>query len=527
MKRDRLKRLNHQHTLVGIVLGWLLYLVNFSGTVSVLVDEIKLWEDPALRSAGFANAPLDPIFQQLAADASASEVDIYLPRDGSGVYQVYTTHGFGDEQRHTKSYYNSASSEHVDARGGEGVAQWVEYLHRYLLIMPKDLGRALVGLTGIFMLLLILNGIVIHQRIDRDLYKVRWHRSFHVKWKDLHNATGLWTLPFGIVIAFSGVIVGTVILFALTIAVPVTKGNINEFEEMVEYDAPVPPAYFGAANTLVNADEALRRVEETTGLIPRGLLMNRGNDGGIHLKVLAESTTELVYDAPIWVHPANGEVLNHYNAGVIGSFHDAFATRIFVAMEKLHYAHFGGLAVKLIYLISGLAISLCVVTGMLIYFEKRLRGPSGSLSEKSYHWLSLINAGMLAGLPLAYIVIFFVDRLLVSMPDGRYTIVGATFFGAWAAAVSYCCLVGQARKGARHLMCLTGVLCVALPAFDLVTAPSGFGAAAILAVNLFVFTCGLCVLAYLMASPADVLHARQRGRKTREILGSSRPETSS
>ncbi|MEO1188939.1 MAG: PepSY-associated TM helix domain-containing protein, partial [Pseudomonadota bacterium] len=49
MNRDRLKRLYHLHSLIGIAFGWLVFVVVFSGIPALFYEEMKTWEDPANR----------------------------------------------------------------------------------------------------------------------------------------------------------------------------------------------------------------------------------------------------------------------------------------------------------------------------------------------------------------------------------------------------------------------------------------------------------------------------------------------
>ncbi|MEM9621424.1 MAG: PepSY-associated TM helix domain-containing protein [Pseudomonadota bacterium] len=506
---------------MGALLGWLLYVVNFSGSVAMFVEEIKVWEDPIQRATAAQVVPLQPIIDALVREVNGplEFIEVTRPSPGNALYQLRARYTHAEESHTLNRYYSIDTGIQEEPRAGDGVALWLKNFHRYLAIEPKSLGRALVGLTGVYMLALILTGVVVHRRILRDLLKVRWSRSLSVKWKDLHNATGLWTLPFAVVIAFSGIMVGAIVLFGGVAALSLSASNPENLEKLENLlaDHRVDKSLHGPM-PMVSADVAMANVAKMDGFAPLGVSIQRYGDRNAAYAVLASSRLDLAYLAPVPIDAVSGEPVVGGYTPIVEGLPDSVATRIFSAMTPLHYGLYGNTTLKLLYYFLGLAVSICVVVGMLLYFEKRLDGPTGHFSHRTYHWLAVINAGILAGLPLATVLIFYLDRLLFNVGDTRYAIVGIGFFAAWVACTVYCLWLQNARQGARHIMLLTVVLGLTLPVFDLATVGSGSANPAVMVIHGVILSSAAGLLLYLRSSPSDPKTAMVTGRPGTDTL---------
>ncbi|MEM1261972.1 MAG: PepSY-associated TM helix domain-containing protein [Pseudomonadota bacterium] len=489
---------------MGVVLGWLLYLVNFSGSVAIFVDELYVWEEPASRLAINQPIGLQQIIDSFVEETKEPihSLQVWQPSPGSRYVELSAR--FGEESDLTfETYsYDAESGAPVTRREGDGVALWLKQLHRYLAIEPKIIGRILVGLTGVYMLVLILSGIVTHQKIARDLFKIRWRRATRTKMRDLHNATGLWTLPFALVIAFTGIMVGAPPLMAVVAGLPMTGGDIEQLETVL---APSNgPTDWGKATTLVSADKAMQIVADTTDFSPVGVHIERYGHQNAAYSVLADSSKEMLYVSYVPVDALTGTVDQEAYGRLIDGLPVSVAARIFFASSPLHYGLYGPLILKVLYYVLGIVVSLCIAYGMLIYFERRLNGSVGHLSQRTYEHLSLVNSGLLGGLPLATLLVFYMDRLLMTAGDSRYLALAMCFVFAWLGCVIFAFIDRNARRVGRRLLAATAAVAIFLPMFDLLTAGSGFLNTAVLVIHSVVVCSGLCVVWYLTASHAEL-----------------------
>lgn len=479
MERDRLKRLNGQHTLLGIVLGWVLYVVNVSGTFSVIVDELQVWEDPALRAHRPGTVSAQTAVQ-LAVQNRSLPIDamtVELPRAGRGIYRVTMSSQRTPETESTSSvttHISAVDGSEVVPRRGAGVAIWAKNLHRYLLIEPRIAGRVLVGLTGVFMLVLIVNGVLIHQRIRKDLFKMRWTQSVRLKWRDLHNATGLWTLPFSLTITFSGVLLGAVVLFVLLMSALATGGDYEVFMQKAQTRGPEiyhPPS--GPSATVADLDHAIAVATSLTHGEPFAVRILNFQRPDMAYRVALRPSI-LVIAQEVVIDASTSKAMISTDQDQLGGFSKTAALRVFSAMEPLHYGTFGGLWLKAIYLLSGVALSVCIVSGLLIYFERRVKGAVGRYSRDTYLVLGRANAGILTGLPLALGTVFYADLCFQGDGASRWTAINVGFFASWAMSVAYCVVYRNTRRAARQVMAVTAALFFLIPGIAFLKESEGF-----------------------------------------------------
>ena len=229
MNRDRHKRFYGVHSWSGIVLGLLIYVVAFSGTVAMFADEIKTWEDPALRLPlveGMGN--LDSQFAAFREELSQiGETELLIldyPHDPAPYFRAYGhVHVDGQPDQDIEQKWHPVTGEKLLVREA-GLSEWVLDFHRNFML-PRTLGRALVGVVGMVLMLSSLTGVLIHGKIIKEFFTLRLQRSQRLKWQDSHKVIGIISLPFSSMMAFTGAFLGVIAILAPIIAVLAFKGD--------------------------------------------------------------------------------------------------------------------------------------------------------------------------------------------------------------------------------------------------------------------------------------------------------------
>jgi hypothetical protein len=126
-------------------------------------------------------------------------------------------------------------------------------------------------------------------------------------------------------------------------------------------------------------------------------------------------------------------------------------------MEQLHFADFGGLALKILFFLLALASCGVILTGNLTWLEVR-RGQDRWINRI----LARLTAGVATGLLPAFAMLFLADR----WPPGgvamdRWT--DLAFFGTWALAAAYALVRSNVARTHRHLLVTGGLLCLLVP----------------------------------------------------------------
>jgi uncharacterized iron-regulated membrane protein len=320
----------------------------------------------------------------------------------------------------------------------------------------RTVGRSLVGVVGVVLLLSILTGVVAHTKIREEAFSLRLRRSVRLKWQDAHKAVGLWSLPFAVMIAFTGAFLGIVALLAPIVAAIAFKGDVERLERAVFGEAPERT---GIAAEMISLERigALRPPE--SGRAPeRVILTHRGDEAAV-FDVFFLADTELARYDTISVDGVTGE------AGAGGQFGGEVTPdqRVTGAMSPLHYGNYGGVPLKLLYLALGLG--LCVVTalGLMMWVERRKNGRAGRRSQAFYERLSAINTGVVMGLPVATLALFVHDKLYAGAEGARLAWTGTAYFAVWITSLAYALLRRNDYAATRELMMLAASLALLAP----------------------------------------------------------------
>jgi hypothetical protein len=130
--------------------------------------------------------------------------------------------------------------------------------------------------------------------------------------------------------------------------------------------------------------------------------------------------------------------------------------RLYSALMPLHFADYGGAALKFAYLVLGLMACLMPVSGILLWLDRHRRAGSQGLSHALMQGLS---AGVMAGFPLAVACLFVAERLLhhwMAIPGNPVLLL----FSVWGGALAIS-MLGRGRSCmVSLLLLLTGVVCV-------------------------------------------------------------------
>ncbi|WP_163123373.1 PepSY-associated TM helix domain-containing protein [Acinetobacter portensis] len=199
------------HTWASLILGWLLYAIFLTGTLSFFQNEITVWMKPELHQS----VPQESQIQQTQVALNylqknhpdAGSWSIQLPNSRQNTTQI-TIREQGEDPRArrggTRIAIDSATGERLEARETRG-GSFLYRFHFELYGMPRIWTRWFIGIATMFMLVAIISGIITHKKIFKDFFTFRSGKGQR-SWLDAHNATAVFALPFHIMITFSGLL---------------------------------------------------------------------------------------------------------------------------------------------------------------------------------------------------------------------------------------------------------------------------------------------------------------------------------
>jgi len=291
------------------------------------------------------------------------------------------------------------------------------------------------------MLVGIVSGVVVHRKIFADFFTFRPGKGQR-SWLDAHNLLGVLTLPFQFMITYTGLIFFAVALMPVTISAHYDgPGGADRFvTELTDWQAP--PARSGTAAPLAPMGPMLAQAEQRWGA---GAVWT----AEVWLPGDARASVRL---APTAQGPLRSAEVMVFD-GVSGALRETrpAAPNASMALADgllgLHEGLFAGPLLRALYLLSGLAGTAMVATGLVLWTVKRrekLERRAGR-AHAGLRLMERVNVATVFGLPVAVAAHFWANRLLPAGLDGRAGWEAHVLFIAWGLTLLHAALRPPAR----------------------------------------------------------------------------------
>lgn len=350
----RVARSLHAHSVVGLALGALIYILAVTGTLSVFNHEFQRWEQPSA-----------PEMTEISPDAAAKAAISVFESEETPTTHLYINFPQPDLPRTIITTDTQAFFAAPDGTiAGKERFPWTQFLLdlHYYLHLPQILGLTVVGALGAFLLAMSMSGFLAHPRIFRDAFTVR-RGAGRVPLTDLHNRLSVWTAPFHISNALTGALLGLASILAFAIAADSFGGDTGKVFDPIFGSEPAPSEAAAALSDIAGPLEYMS--ENFPDLLTTYYILHDPGTAGQHVNIIAEHSDRLIF----------GEYYNFDTAGNytgnVGISDGTTSQQIVGAVYNVHFGNWGGLPVKLGYGVFGLALCFIVASGLRIYFVRR------------------------------------------------------------------------------------------------------------------------------------------------------------
>jgi uncharacterized iron-regulated membrane protein len=354
------------HIWIGIIFGAFLCITCLSGSVAVFRPELEAAFSPKVTSSE-VRADLDDAASRVLAlhpEAKLTRVLLPAPRRNTFVLQL---------ESDGKSTRRIVIDADTGAVAGELSLPWLDWIidlhHNMLSGRP---GRRVVGVVGIVLFTASLSGLflsLLRKPSWKSMITVRtgkpWRR-FHY---ELHRATGLWACAFLTLLSFTGI----------GLAYP------EALRLLAGQDAKAPrPKLSGKQSFRPLRDYLNISRAELPGAQITELRLPKSPKDPISVRFRVASDlgdsgrNELALGA-------SGQVIS-----VRRLADQPFAARLQSAFTPIHYGEVGGLLVKILWGLAGVAPTVLFITGLLFWWRKKPRRtvePNRSRQESSDEFL--------------------------------------------------------------------------------------------------------------------------------------------
>ncbi|WP_437879794.1 PepSY-associated TM helix domain-containing protein [Pseudomonas sp. LRF_L74] len=463
------------HTWGALWACWVLFVIFLTGTLGVFDEPITRWmkpEMPQAREAIASDAMDDGFDRPLMVRMGQAFLEKQAP------YGEFWAIGLpSDEDRAIRVFWEGEDevfhSERLDVETGEVLAKTLEretegghhFVHMHYEFHAGEAGIWLVGIFTIAMLVALVSGIVIHKRIFKDFFTFRPGKGQR-SWLDAHNAMSVLSLPFQLMIAYTGLATFYMIYMPAGIEAHYSSSEAY-FADLLTQPEHREQTGERAAMTaldqvLIKTEAQLQRpvsfvnVSHPGDVTATSMAFGRFIEKPGEYRLLGSGSGRASFDA------VTGE---QTDIQMPGELRGGETQSVQSVMANLHFAGFGGHAVRWLYFVCGMAGAAMMATGALLFMIKRRQRALNEFGERTaavYRVIEILNIGTIAGLSLASIGFLWANRLIPLGIENRPEWEIAAFFALWILTYVHASL-RPARKAWIEQLIATAALCLLLP----------------------------------------------------------------
>lgn len=499
------------HTWASLILGWLLYAIFLTGTLSFFQNEISIWMKPEFHQSVPQKTQIEQTrvalayLQQHHPDAGSWAIQLPNSRQNTTILNI---RGAGEDPRArrggTRLTIDSATGEVLQARETRG-GSFLYRFHFELYGLPRIWARWIVGIATLLMLVAIISGVITHKKIFKDFFTFRPGKGQR-SWLDAHNATAVFALPFHIMITFSGLLL---LLFTL---MPWGVSQIYENRGAFLQDQ---------RKSLIQDNSVQAESGDSDQRRPRSEGENRGERGDMSARgearrsrgdasparpapladlapILAAAekqwknnpvaTINIIQPntakAEIELRALNGVSVAYRNVypslafnGVTGELKPdqttlktpSVANGIYNVFTTLHEARGVDLALRWLLFMSGVVGTFMIATGLILWCVKRApQQQKQGYKSFGYRLVEVTNIAAIIGLPIACAAYFYANRFIPADMDMRLNWEIRSFFIIWLLTLVYA-MIRSNRQAWLELLLLATAAFALLPIVNFLT----------------------------------------------------------
>lgn len=344
------------HGYVGVAIGLLLVIIGLTGSSIVFHEEIDRALNPHLMQVVPQGKPvsidavLEPVLQ---ANPDSKLQSIQLPQPDA----TYLVRMKSSGDRSFEFYVNPYTAAILGSRQRERALMGFLYNLHYQLL-AGDVGSIVVGICGLFLILLGITGLVLWTGWKRLIagFKIRTHAPRPLINYDLHKVAGIVSVLFLLVLGFTGsfiiVLQQSPSLFMMLLGTP---PKTEQLSALKPNQPPIP-----LSQLLQTADAALPEGKTTF------ISFSGQQEQQVQVRKKLPQDTLPIGLSTVDLDRYSGKFLSMHKVE-----NPTIGTRLVLTITALHFGTFGGLPTRILYVFVGLTPAILFVTGLVLWQRRR------------------------------------------------------------------------------------------------------------------------------------------------------------
>lgn len=479
------------HTISGIIICAILYVIFFAGSFSFFKDEISAWQKNRSAYTHQATAnDYDFVLDSLHAAHNLMGRDLTFYIQDNDVQAYVNMSASQDTTVKRKAAAQPPREGRGRGRGrGNGDAAYFQYdfqrkqpasyaesydmgeflyrlhflaqLNQVPIRIGTPFGYLVAGIVSFLFLFALITGLLLHwDKIVSNFFTFRPWNKWKTVWTDMHTALGVIGFPFQLMYAVTGV----VLIINTVLILPFSKflydGDSQKLYTELGYNDGTTYEYrYQPLPGRIALNPYLKQVADRwpDSHVSRIYVKNYG-DESMHIAIEATPNfrSNFAGVGKIVFHPATQSIVHEKSP--VGSA--SYVDRVKALVYRLHFGDFGGYPVKVTFFVLGIMGCLVIISGILIWLVARDKKNIPAHKRKFNFWAANVFLAIcLTMLPVTALT-FIAIKL---HPAADQAFIYRVYFYSWLALSLVYVARRNLRVTNRETLLVGGLLALCIP----------------------------------------------------------------
>jgi uncharacterized iron-regulated membrane protein len=477
------------HTISGIIISAILFVIFFAGSYTLFKKDIAAWQSNTSFKAQEHkkldyNKLLDSLDQKYKlkgrdisfylqdktfdayVDVTATKDTTLAPKkkaepekkgkrgrrgDSDGAYFKYN-YAKGDSKTYEQSYDLGEFLYRL---------HFLAQVNQVPIRLGAPFGYLLAGLVSFVFLFALITGLLLHwDKIVSNFFVFRPWSKVKTVWTDAHTALGLIGFPFQLVYAITGVvlILNTVLLAPFAYMFYEGK-SVKLYSELDYADGRVFTYSYHGLDRKIDIQSYVNKTQQLwqDSYIQRVLIKNYGDTSmAVVIEGAASAKTNFSGRGRIIYQLKDDKIIYHHSPIANSTYVDKVKGLIY----HLHFGDYSGYALKIIYFILGIMGCVVIISGIMIWLVARDKKNVPDHKRKFNLWLANIFLAICLSMYPVTAATFIAVKVNIATD---MSFIYQFYFYSWLVLSVYYIVRKNINRTNRETLLLGSILSLAIP----------------------------------------------------------------
>lgn len=458
------------HTISGIIISAVLYVIFFAGSFAFFKNEISNWQKntpnnvAAKRSIDY-NRIIDSLSKKYSLYGREVSLTINPHSPQLRVF-IAASKDTTDKTKGGFFYLDTKTCTLAEYKANYDLGEFLYRLHFLAQVngiakLGFPLGYYIAGGVAFIFLFALITGVLVHwQKIVSNFYIFRPWEKLKTVWTDLHTALGVISFPFLFVFAVTGsyFLIGFPLFTKPTVAYQFEgkQDSLNTVLGFGEHDIKLAYSALGKKADINHfVDEAMKKWPNIR--INSVQAVNYGDSSmQVHIGGAAPTTRKFVSEGELVYEVASGKELEHKDPMAPTTYAQVADN----ALYSLHFGNYGGYATKILYFLLGISGCVIIISGVLIWLVARKKNNIPERKRKFNQGLATVYMAICIGMFPVTAAAFVAVKI---NPTGGMDFIYSFYFWSWLAVSTLLVIRKDLYKINRDCMLAGGIIGLCVP----------------------------------------------------------------